>query len=339
MTNVYKIKLFRWDLPNKNDYRDFCIERKILAVGWASEKDREYKDLDDYIEAVNEKCTDEGKKYGELSAWVRARECMKKMGKDAFCWTQIDGKNYRLGKIMDEQILFNGNEYHEELKRELEKYYSKHTPKEKTIKLTEFGLWGHCDWKEVNFDDVPGNVIASLAAQGTTSQISSTNKEAFYAYCQYLYDRTKPSIKLNFWDFVHYDDLEDLVGLYLQKKYGYFVFPSTNKQGTKDYEYKLINSKTKKEAIIQCKHTEDIPWSKLEEYKEEDIYVLSIKESKEYKNRTKEPKYNKYWEMGWQSEDEHIKIFDADRLKEWACKEDNKTILPQRIQKFLEISS
>ena len=84
MTNVYKIKLFRWDLPNKNDYRDFCIEQKILAVGWSSGKNRKYEGLKDYIKAVNEAPNENGTPYGKLTAWTRARDCMTEMKKNHF---------------------------------------------------------------------------------------------------------------------------------------------------------------------------------------------------------------------------------------------------------------
>ena len=227
----------------------------------------------------------------------------------------------------------------------------------KNLNPHAFGLWRHCEWNtEINFDDVPGNVVARFL--GTMCRVLSTEKNSFYQYCNYLYNNKEDELpeeekeKIDFWNLTHYDDLEDLVGLFLQKECDYFIFPSTNKQGTKDYEYKLVHKDSKKEAIIQCKHTEDIDIIIFENYKEETFLLIvngkvnlgkdrkqiieedwKIWKTKEGEEKIAIKKY--YYENKNGKKFEYFK-FDKDVLKEWA--KENSIIMPQRIKNFLKIS-
>lgn len=366
MTNVYRIKLFRWDsLENRDEYRRFCLEEGILAVGWPAPTGINYENKEQYAEKVNnmfysskelkdktpeeqekyiEDKKKEGKLYSNKKSWSTARNIFFEMKEDQnnFIWTQEAGDSYYLGKITDNEIRWYGGKYRSELEEKLKEYRNNGGDEKGVIDLKKFGLWRSCNWRKRNFDDVPGNVVASLSAQGTMSRISTEDQKAFYTYCHYLYDETIPADKLSFWDLVHYDDLEDLVGLYLQT-HDYYIFPSTNKQGTKNYEFKLVRADGSNTAIIQCKNNADIPWKTLDEYKKEDIYVFSVKESygpKEENPRT--PDSNnicpRTWDMGWQSSDKEgrIKMFDAKKLEEWV--RTNAAIMPMRIQKYLEMS-
>ena len=136
-----------------------------------------------------------------------------------------------------------------------------------------------------------------------------------------------------------YEDLEDIVGLYLQKEEGYLIFPSTNKIGTKDYEYMLVQkSEPYKKAIIQCKNNSCISednWKKFEEgeYDDKIVYILTIKEDPHTKEKYTKCSETEIFEWSYNG---RILVFNSEKLKKWA--KDNKLILPERIKKYLEMS-
>ena len=309
MTNVYKINLFSFyvhdkdhlngkkeEIDRREEYKTHCTSHKILGWGWHRKNAREVKTLDEYKAD-----------YGKSRSLTIACNQIRDMKAGDFCWTYVSREWY-LGKV-EGDFKFN-------------------TP---DSNYPEFGMYRTCKWLKISDSDlVPGVICAHSKKEATVLHVSSDT--AFISYCEYLYKNRVSTEKIkgfNFWTLAHTDDLEDLVGIYLQT-IGYYVFPSTNKQGTKDYEFKLIHKDTHKEALIQCKNNADIPLDNLEKtYSNEEIYILGIKDN----NR---PKYTEFWEMGWQSKDGRIKIFDAQKIEKWA--RDNKSILPKRIQNFLQLS-
>ena len=116
--------------------------------------------------------------------------------------------------------------------------------------------------------------------------------------------------------------MEDLLGLYLQKEKGYFIIPSTNKSSTKLIEYELRrknNGKIEK-SCVQCKTGTSIVEDDIfkdEEFKDYKIYISTINNDN-YDNKR-----------------DNVKTIYTDDLWNWA--KDNKELLPERIQKYIEI--
>lgn len=343
MTNVYKVQLFRWDLSNRDDYRKYAIEENIVAFGWPAKET--VSSVEEYCD-IGEKWFSKERKdrYTNLTSWRHVLKCLRQPNEnETFLWTQDDKSRFYLGK----------------LKGTLE------LPSEQNWKLNnsqvergKVGIVRCCEWHQIPSIFVPGDIATYARNDGTIRLIATNNDEKYNPdyihYCQFLYknyDKLNEEsgwekIKgINFYQLLHTDDLEDLVGIFLQKELNYLVFPSTNKQGTKDYEYRLIckekDNETQKhhEAIIQCKNNANIPWDTLKKYTEENIYVLSVKETKNKEDsRTLDSKNmcSEDWDMGWQSKDGRIKMFDAKKLEAWA--RNNQDILPKRIQNFLNFS-
>ena len=203
----------------------------------------------------------------------------------------------------------------------------------------EFGMQRRGEWKPIeNKDLIPGIVLTYSRKDGTIRFIE--NNASFVKYCQYLYrDLAEKPQNLNFWALAHYEDLEDIVGLYLQKEEGYLIFPSTNKIGTKDYEYMLVQkSEPYKKAIIQCKNNSCISednWKKFEEgeYDDKIVYILTIKEDPHTKEKYTKCSETEIFEWSYNG---RILVFNSEKLKKWA--KDTKLILPERIKKYLEMS-
>lgn len=315
MTNIYKINLFTYDVKEEDcnhttqDYKNYCLKNDILGWGWSRGKEAALVNtLDEYKE-------DYAKSYGKSHSLSIACNKIKYMQEGDYCWTYIDG-NWYLGKIYGKFKFTAPDNY------------------------PAFGMLRGCKWRRIEDSDlVPGCISVYSINDRTVKHLDE--KDDFVHYCELLYNNNKQkSLKLNFWHLVHYEDLEDIVGLYLQKEKNYLIFPSTNKTGTKDYEYKLVQKfNPYKNAIIQCKNNDNIEeeiWNKFEsgEYKNLQIFILTIKEDIHPEKSNYEKCSNHIFK--WSFDNNRINVFDSEKLKQWAI--DNKNILPKRIQKFLDIS-
>ena len=289
---------------NRYDYQKYCLDNNILGWGWKiNNNSDDVQSLQKYKE-----------KYGKSRSLTTAYNQIKDMQDGDYCWAYMNN-NWYLGKIKG-NFCFNAPDGY-----------------------PDFGMQHGCEWKVIKDKDlVPGYVTVHY--KGTVKYLNVTDD--FAKYCQSLYEDTEEKPKnLNFWHLAHYEDLEDIVGLYLQKEKGYFVFPSTNKINTKDYEYMLIQKGIpNKNAVIQCKNNSTVSddvWKKFEsgeEYKDKHIFILTIK-------KDNHPEKNNYIKSDddmfkYSSADGRIHVFDENKLKEWARA--NLEILPKRIKKFLELS-
>ena len=306
--NIFKINLFSYDVNdanhNRDEYKKYCIDNNILGWGWQrGDNAKEVDSLEKYHED-----------YGKSKSLSVACNQIAPMKDGDYVWTYVGGQWY-LGKVLGNFIFHAPNGY------------------------PRFGMQRKCQWKPVkNKDLIPGNILTYSRRDGTIRRIE--NNDSFEKYCQYLYgDLAEEPKNLNFWDLIHYEDLEDMVGLYLQKEENYLVLPSTNKIGTKDYEYMLIQkTEPYKKAIIQCKNNSSIGednWKKFEEgeYKEFQIYILTIKEDTHPKEKYLEHSKTEMFSMSY---NKRIFVFNKDKLKEWA--KANFYILPERVKKYIEIS-
>ena len=306
--NIFKINLFSFDFEDENKhngehYKKYCIDNNILGWGWPRKNNTEVKTLKEYH-----------KDYGKSRSLSIACNQIAPMKEGDYVWSYVSGQWY-LGKIFGDFLFYAPDDY------------------------PEFGMQRRCEWKPIeNKDLIPGIVLTYSRKDGTIRFIE--NNASFVKYCQYLYrDLAEKPQNLNFWALAHYEDLEDIVGLYLQKEEGYLIFPSTNKMGTKDYEYMLVQkSEPYKKAIIQCKNNSCISednWKKFEEgeYDDKIVYILTIKEDPHTKEKYTKCPETEIFEWSYKG---RILVFNSEKLKKWA--KDNKLILPERIKKYLEMS-
>lgn len=230
MSDFYRIKLLTRSSGHPEEDRKFCFDNNLFAIGWPVDED--VKDIAQYKKSAEKKyCS--GK---ELSGNINSSfNNMKNIEKDDFVWTQKDARTYCLGKV-NSKIIF------------------------KSDYIRRFGLTCSCEkWKEINFDDVPGVVTSYFAGPGQVLVCcnSINENEDIKDYCNWLYNDKKTKIKIsNYKKLLHYDDLEDLLGLFLQgsgyKGKRYYIHPSTNKLSTKLIEYELRGEDGEKIGI-QCK--------------------------------------------------------------------------------------
>lgn len=287
MTNIYRLKLFTRKEKDDLIYRKHCIDNKIMAIGWG-DCNCEDGTVDEYVKKANDM-------YNDSSSFKTGLNyILNEIKKDDYVWTQIDGLKYYLGKISEDEVHLDSIQ-------------------------PGVGLTKKCEWKLIeNFDDIPGQVISNFVGRGITLCKMRFNED-LKQYCDWLYhgksDSDKPKMK-NCFSLFHSDDLEDLVGLYLQKE-GYYIIPSTNKKGQKLIEYELINDEGEK-ACVQCKiGNSKVTDEKVKEIQEKfkgfKIYVSTFAENI--------------------ITDNSVNFISKEILLDFAKK--NKNILSQRIKNYL----
>ena len=214
--------------PNGPNPAKFCFDRKVLGVGWPVEShgplewDAYYRlgeaEYGDSSWRSNLKAIHAGMKYGDL------------------CWAR-DKNKYYIGRIEGEWI-YRGHE--EDYKNE------------DVINVRP------CRWFPAGEEDsVPGKVLNGFRPARTIQRV--WNKTAsFYSRCLYnelsgekIYDVSSHD-DLDLLILVGPEDCEDIVGIYLQEKFGYRMIPSSCKHDTAHTEFILKNREGSR-ANVQVK--------------------------------------------------------------------------------------
>ncbi|MBD3406263.1 MAG: hypothetical protein GF411_09155 [Candidatus Lokiarchaeota archaeon] len=213
------------------DPREFCIKNNILGIGWQIEevnKPIEWKEYLDRAKAIY------GKEYSR--GWNTAMHAIgNRMKINDLCWTRDKYGNYYIGRV-------TGNwEYR----------YSREYVEADIVNVRT------CDWKKVGkVDHVPGKVVNSFRGR-TLQAVSGDSIEIYSNYTYYgnleKIDQNK-IYKFNegLYSLLSADDLEDIVGIYLQS-IGYVFIPSSCKINTSEYEYVMKNKVDGTKAIAQVK--------------------------------------------------------------------------------------
>ncbi len=302
--NIFIVKLFtKGTYEYVQGAQEYCFSHKppLVAIGWGVEENDiiNIKDVEDFVY----------KKHKDSKGFITAyNHISKNMKKGDFVWTQYNnGRNFMLGKITDDKC-----------------FIDKRNPL--------IGFARHCEWRPIDYNDVPGEIINSYQRR-TITLFKKHNLKNFEEYFNYLYYGSENYVltkKQDYKQLLHYDDLEDLLGIYLNKaidektgeKYEYYIIPSTNKISTKLIEYELRRETNGiiEKACVQCKTgNSSVPedFFKLEEFKDYHIFISTMKNE------------------NYDSKGTNVTTILTDTLWNWAKK--NKTLLPGRIQKYIDI--
>lgn len=280
---IYRIKLFalnEGEHKEEND-RKYCIDNNIFAIGWGNNY---VSTFEEYKNALKGEKISRGQKISLNN--------MLNVAIGDYVWAQKDGRTFLLGKVTSDIFLDNTRK--------------------------RIGPTRKCKWRYIDFDDVPGKILSCFVGLGTTLQKVDVDSN-FQKYCEWLYENKNEKICLdNYKSLLHSDDLEDLLGLYLQKKFEYYILPSTNKQGSKLIEFELRNNHGEK-ACIQCKIGASTVGKEIfEEFKNYKIFISTFRDDD----------YDKFGT--------NVKTIKIDELGKWA--KENKNILPERIKNYIKIS-
>lgn len=230
MSNIWRLNI-KTDASGDVDPRMFCINNKILGVGWAVEFDGDV-DWDTYYKLAMESYYNKG-----VKGWWPAVNALKnRMKENDLCWTRDWSGIYYLGRIVGEDWIYRGD---------------------KDYREADVANIRHCDWKKVGeIDSVPGKVINSFIPPRAVQRVDD---ESVCLYSQFLFDslsghthHSQPRQSADLFSLISSEDCEDLVGLFLQEK-GYRIIPSSCRIDTAAYEFVLKHAETGNAAVVQVK--------------------------------------------------------------------------------------
>lgn len=220
---------------NDGDYSkvvDYCIDNQVAGIGWPLAGTETAPSRDEYIAKTKAR-------WGSVASINFARDVRK----NDLIW--VRGKNgiYYLGRI-------DGDWRYSDASQALALDIPNQRP---------------CHWIEVGSgENVPGKIVACFRPTRALQKISD---DRMLNFSMWLYNRKAgngfyPDAQNidagesaeSFFEYIDDQDCEDIAGLFLQYKYGYFIIPSTCKRDTLGYEFVLthINSDEPR-AIIQVK--------------------------------------------------------------------------------------
>lgn len=204
--------------------RKFCFENNVLGFGWPVDTNSGQVDWKDYEEKAESK-------YG--SSWRKAINGLKrKMQEGDLCWTRDYNGTYYLGKV-------EGPWRYED------------SPPHKRADIVNVR---DCRWVKVGASDkVPGRIVDSYPGMTLQKVNGDTVREySGIVYRQYSGEEKERVGSGDLFDLLNSEDLEDIVGLYLQEQ-GYRLIPSTSKKSNPKYEYILKHRETGRRAYVQVK--------------------------------------------------------------------------------------
>ena len=142
----------------------------------------------------------------------------------------------------------------------------------------------------------------------------SDNNNQLYKYTHALFNNEEnPKIELKNWaTFFSAEDVEEIVGLYLQVKEKLYVYTSTNKKSTDKIEFALVDDKGKKYGVQVKTGDVEIHGKDYKSISEDMIIFLFATSNKVYIENN-----------------ENLIHIDVEKITEFI--KNNKALLPERI--------
>lgn len=233
---------------------DFCLNNKIIAIGWSL-----HDDTLSEISISEEEIVKLKSERDNISNFEDYSLVYKKFYKENVN-TQIY-KLYNEIKINDLIWMRHNGEYY--LGRVGENSKWQYCADNESMKKDAGNQRTDIEWINIGGEsDVPGGITTSFIRGRPIQHIW---KEGIKEFSMYIYNEKTKSDKYplpkidnkNIIDlFYHYIDplsCEDLLCMYLYKNYGYICIPSTNKKSTSLYECVLLNPQNGERVYIQVK--------------------------------------------------------------------------------------
>ena len=218
---------------------NLCLREGVVAIGWSRLNAHvRFNSAKRYFESARVVFSsvyhaDESR----LEKWEKAFGYLNEIEKDDLVWTKRSKGHYYIDRIMDfEARPLRGEVYTE----------------------SDFGCGRKCEWNAVVDDlEVPAEVKRDT--RGTIHPIKDPTGKAL-ALSEQLYNELNgkevyhpPELRGELFDFLAPEDVEDIVGIFLQVKKNLLIVPSTSKQSASPVEFLMINRKTGVEVGTQVK--------------------------------------------------------------------------------------
>ncbi|WP_425062184.1 hypothetical protein [Pyruvatibacter mobilis] len=245
---VFRAKLSSEEASSVEELRSFCFENGVVGIGWGV-GDEQISDSGEYARKVSERWKDLD---WSSEAWKRSHNALVGAKQHDWVWALSVRTGFWVGQFQDN----NDWQYRQE------------------SDFRKLDLWQTraCVWRQVgSLGAVPGTVrnafvgpgstfcrVAPKDQSGTTEYLTAaafheTGNEPVPACYR---PNSIPKVKdETFVRHIPFDELEDIVGLYMQHELGWAIIPSTCKHGTASTEFeacKVVEGAAKK-AHVQVK--------------------------------------------------------------------------------------
>ena len=229
MTTIWRLHI-KPEAEKGIDPRQLCLTRGILGIGWPT-KSSVHATWRDYCEEAKQQ-------YAEgIVGWRKAANAIgDHMKPGDLCWTRDRSNTYYLGRVTSDWRYEGGEEYR----------------KADVVNVR------NCDWHEAGLvDSIPGKVIASFRVSAALQAVRDTTvlwySMGFYnsKSSGFKYEVDMPS-SLDIFSMLQAEDLEDIVGLYLQSL-GYRLIPSSCRSDTMQYEFVMKRPGDGRMCVAQVK--------------------------------------------------------------------------------------
>ena len=334
--NIIKAEPTVWRLQTKTAAKNgkkiagYCRENKILAMGWSLHE-----------ETINEECTKEKVEILKLKRNnIKTEEDFEEVFKEVF-WNdykkhknninpnirrlQYEVKTSDLVWMRDDGLYYLG--------RIGENSKWRYLCNEEALNNDASNQRTDVEWIKVGGEDSIAGRICTAFIQGSTLQ--RIKQPGIKEFSQYIYNMLGDDNKkydfqnmfiknkqATFYSFISSADCEDLLCMWLYKKFGYICIPSTNKKATELYECVLLDPESDKRIYIQEKIGKDNPiFATKSKQLRGDVYLFNsdneVKEINEVEN--------------------NIRQIYSEELFEFAFDKNNKNILPKSILTWIDL--
>jgi len=204
---------------------DFCKKENIIGVGWSNpyftegmnKNIKDTKEIKNYIWNIIKKDDNRTKGFATATNII-----VDRMNIGDYVWTRAEGVYYIAKVLSEPKYNLNNQNY---------------------INY-DLGFYRNVEYSKKFFheSEVPGKIISSFAARNSTQHVSDQNNKIFNYTESLFLGKEISKINLEDWAiFFSANDIEELVGLYLQIEKNLYVYTSTNKKSTAKIEFELVD--------------------------------------------------------------------------------------------------
>ncbi len=200
---------------------EFCREKKIVGLGWA---------IPGYPKTIDEAII-QGSKIYKDNGFKTNMKNLKNLEKDDLVWA-LGEHSYYIGRILDDKYGHLSNEF-------------------------DVCNTRNCEYHKVGeIENIPGKVVSSFFGSGLTLRHIGDNKErTIENISKLIFNKVskeeyyKVNLKKDFWLLFSDQEIEEIIGLYLQFEKNYKVYITSKKKATKKYEFTMVNEKNERAAV------------------------------------------------------------------------------------------
>lgn len=209
------------------------LEKEFIGIGWSKEEkfleglNETELNIEDIRNHIYTKLKKDNHKTRSFNSYTNI--LFYRMKKGDYVWIRCNGI-YKLGVIEDETCSYNTNPSEEFIP---DKY--------------QIGFYRKVKFLDKDFieSEVPGKIVASFRIPSTLQGVKEIGNE-LTLYCKTNVENKKVCFPIYNWkNLLSAEDIEEIVGLYLQIEKELYIYTSTCKDDTNFIEFQLIDRKGK----------------------------------------------------------------------------------------------